>query len=126
MSTVNETSVINASNVIPNVPSTNTPYRISRFTLPQFEIKTDVETWFSVSDQIFAAQNINTEAERFGFFLQSLSHQDISYIKDIITSDSGEKYSYTESKQRLISVYGQSQTEKIRRFLQGTNINKNQ
>lgn len=103
-------------------PTAMTP-RITKFSLPSFAIKDDPDTWFSVADQIFAAQQVFTEYEKFGFLLQSLTHHDINYIKDIIGSDESTT-KYTEAKQRLVAIYGKSQTEKIRKFLQGTNIDK--
>ncbi len=121
-------SVFTTANTVPSTsavtnttPAAMTP-RITKFSLPSFAIKDDPDTWFGVADQIFAAQQVLTEYEKFGFLLQSLSHQDISYIKDIVGSDSINKY--TDAKQRLVAVYGKSQTEKIRKFLQGTNVDK--
>lgn len=118
---INSSCVFTTTNTMSSIctvtnttPATMTP-RITKFSLSNFAIKDDPDTWFGVADQIFAAQQVLTEYETFVFLLQSLSHQNISYIKDIVGSYSNNKY--TEAKQRLVAVYGKSQTEKIRKFL---------
>lgn len=94
---------------------------ITKFSLPHFAVADDPETWFNVTEQIFASQRILTEHEKFGFLLQGLTHRDISHIKDIVNSStSADKY--TQAKNRLISRYGQSEEDKIRQLLEGATI----
>lgn len=62
----------------------NTPSKMTRFSLPQFSIKEDPETWFSYKDQIFATRRIYSDFEKYVFFIQNLERQDVTLILDII------------------------------------------
>lgn len=98
--------------------------KITRFTLPQFPLRNDPETWFNVADQIFITQQVNTEQEKFGFLLQSLSHEDISHIKDVINNHNAID-KYTQAKERFIARYGLTEEDKVRKLLEGTNVHVN-
>lgn len=68
--------------------------------------------------------NFCVTQEKFDFLLQHLNRTDIGYIRNIIQSTVIDKN--TKSKQKLISIYGQSNEEKISKLLQegGIDLNK--
>lgn len=96
---------------------------MTRFSLPQFSIKEDPETWFSCADQIFETQRIESDFEKYGILMQNLAKQDVTLILDTVKNvDNTSKYQLV--KATLIRAYGLS--EKISKFLEGASINANQ
>lgn len=98
--------------------------RLTKFSMPHFNIKDDPETWFSAAEQIFHSQFIQSEQEKYGFLLQSLTIQDITNIRDIVNSCTIDD-KYTQAKNRLISRYGQSEEDKVRKLLEGAYVHTN-
>jgi len=100
---------------------------ISQVIMPQFQLSDDPETWFNCAEQIFQTHRIITEPEKFGYLLQSLTHKDLTRIKDIVNdtvNTANDKY--LRAKTRLVSLHGQSEDDKIRSLLQGTDISNDQ
>lgn len=96
--------------------------KITRFTLPEFT-PDDPDTWFAAVEHIFRSNDVDTEDKKFSNILQYLTGSDLSHIKDIIPSDSADKY--TQAKTRLTQIYGRGKLEQISRLLNGTDIDPN-
>jgi hypothetical protein len=99
---------------------------IAQFLMPQFPLSDDPETWFNCAQQIFTTHRINTEQEKFGYLIQSLSHRDLTHLKHIINDTVNLADKYSRAKARLIELHAQTEDDKIRALLQGANISSNQ
>ncbi|XKL61490.1 hypothetical protein PGB90_008547 [Kerria lacca] len=107
-------------NMTPPVPTVS---KFVKFSLPSFSTD-DPETWFAAAQHIFNSNSMKTEDGRFLYLLQYLGPLELSHIKDIIISSCQNKY--TATKERLIRIHGTNKQEKIRRLLDGTDINVNE
>ncbi len=101
----------------------NAATRMVRITLPVFS-RDDPELWFLAAEQIFEANQILTENERFSYLLQNLTASDLANIKDILSTQATDRF--TQAKNRLVKLHGVSQEEKMNRILSGTNIDTSQ
>lgn len=87
--------------------------RMIRTTLPVFS-RDDPELWFLAAEQIFDANFIASENERFSYLWQNLAPADLASIKDILSASAAERF--TQAKSRLVKLHGISQEEKMNRI----------
>ncbi len=94
-----------------------------KFSLPPFS-PNDPDVWFAASEHIFATNSIKTENEKFSYLLQSIGTIELANIRDIIASNTEDKY--TQARKRLSQVHGKSKEEKIQRLLTGAEVDRNE
>lgn len=84
--------------------------------LPQFE-KRHVDIWFHQVEAQFEIHNIKSEKSRYYYTLSALDTDVAAELTDVLESATTSTTQYTDLKNRLISIFADSQDKKLKKLL---------
>lgn len=83
--------------------------------------KTDPELWFETAETIFAAGKVTQSEMKFQITVANLNYDIINEVADVIRSPPSER-PYETLKDRLISIFAESENQRIHRILGGRRL----
>lgn len=87
--------------------------------LPQF-YRSNPSLWFLQIEAVFATSRVTSPHIRFQAVVSVLELEVLTQVADLLTTDSADPY--TLIKQRLITIYGESETRRIQKLLEDTQL----
>lgn len=82
--------------------------------------RADPELWFCQADAVFTTSKINSSRIKFQLVVANLEFEILRQVSDIVKNPPSEPYEAL--KDRLISIYAESENQRIRRLLEDKHL----